>query len=247
MIDHVTIRVSDLAESARFYRRAFELLDFPGEPYADDALHEWNDFSIAAASAERPVTRGLHAGFAARSRAQVDAWWRALTDAGYRDDGPPGPRPQYGPEYYGGFVLDPDGNSAEAMHAGPPRDDGGVIDHLWIRVRSLDESRRFYERVAPAVGVEVGTPADRVRLRRGEAKPSLSLVYGDRPTENVHFAFDAPDRETVDQFHRAGVEGGYRSTGEPGERPEYHVGYYGAYLLDPDGHNVEAVFHDRRP
>ena len=53
------------------------------------------------------------------SRAHVDEFWRAGTEAGYRDDGAPGPRPQYSPDYYGGFLLDPDGNSAEAVHHGP--------------------------------------------------------------------------------------------------------------------------------
>ena len=65
---------------------------------------------------EHPVTRGLHVGFRAPSRAAVDAFWQAGIDAGYRDDGAPGPRTEYGPDYYGGFLLDPDGNSAEAVH-----------------------------------------------------------------------------------------------------------------------------------
>ena len=71
---------------------------------------------------------------------------------------------------------------------------------------------------------------------------TFSVLEGE-PTEHVHLAFSAPDRETVDRFHEAGIEAGYESNGEPGERPEYHAGYYGAYLFDPDGHNVEAVFH----
>jgi hypothetical protein len=66
----------------------------------------------------------------------VDAFWQAGIDAGYRDDGAPGPRAVYGPDYYGGFLLDPDGNSAEAVHT--EREDpvpDGCVDHLWIRVR----------------------------------------------------------------------------------------------------------------
>jgi predicted lactoylglutathione lyase len=73
---------------------------------------------------------------------------------------------------------------------------------------------------------------------------SFSVVAGE-PTENVHLAFGAPDRATVEAFHRAGTEAGFASLGAPGERPQYHPGYYGAYLADPDGNNVEAVFHDR--
>ena len=64
-------------------------------------------------------------------------------------------------------------------------------------------------------------------------------------TENVHLAFPASDRATVDAFHRAALEAGFRDNGAPGERPHYHSGYYGAFVLDPDGNNIEAVFHDR--
>ncbi len=73
---------------------------------------------------------------------------------------------------------------------------------------------------------------------------TFSIVEGP-PTENLHLAFAAPDQETVDAFHAAGIAAGYASNGAPGERPEYHVGYYGAFLTDPDGQNIEAVFHDR--
>jgi catechol 2,3-dioxygenase-like lactoylglutathione lyase family enzyme len=71
-------------------------------------------------------------------------------------------------------------------------------------------------------------------------------VFDDRPvTENVHFAFPAPDRETVVAFFEAATAAGYASNGAPGERPQYHSGYYAAYVLDPDGVNVESVRHDR--
>ena len=65
------------------------------------------------------------------------------------------------------------------------------------------------------------------------------------PTEHVHLAFTAKDNATVDAFHRAALEAGYRDHGAPGERPIYHQGYYGAYVLDPDGNNVEVVNHNR--
>jgi predicted lactoylglutathione lyase len=65
-------------------------------------------------------------------------------------------------------------------------------------------------------------------------------------TENVHLAFPAPDRATVDAFHRAALEAGFRDNGAPSERAEYHPGYYGGFVLDPDGNNIEAVFHDRK-
>jgi predicted lactoylglutathione lyase len=65
------------------------------------------------------------------------------------------------------------------------------------------------------------------------------------PTKNVHIAFAARNREEVDEFHRLAIKAGYRDNGPPGERPIYHEGYYGAFVLDPDGNNIEAVFHDR--
>ena len=242
MLDHATIRVSDLAASRACYELALGLAGFGGETKAGGGFVEWDDFSIAKASAERPVTRRLHVAFAAASREAVDEWWRGMTGAGHPDDGAPGPRPQYGPDYYGAFVLDPDGNSVEAVHNGA-RDGDGVVDHLWLRVRSREDSRRFYETLAPVLGFEVRPLPDRVQIRgRGR---TFSVLEGE-PTEQVHLAFAAPDRETVEAFHAAAVGSGYRSNGEPGERPQYHPGYWGAFVLDPDGHNVEAVFHDRR-
>ena len=241
MFDHVTIRVSDLDASRRFYARALELLDGPA-PQDDGHFTEWNDFSLAGDG--QPVTRRLHVGFAARSRAQVDAWWRALTRGGYESDGEPGPRPQYGDAYYGAFVLDPDGNSVEAVHNPPMRADGGTIDHLWLRVRSLDESRRFYSTIAPVAGFGVKLLPDRVHFHGASPLATFSVVEGE-PSENVHLAFPAPDRATVEELHRIAVAAGYDDNGPPGERPRYHPGYYGAFVLDPDGNNVEAVFHDR--
>lgn len=244
MFDHVTIRVSDRAASRKFYELALSVLGRELSNSGED-YDEWNDFSIAQTGGERPLTRWLHVGFVSPSIDAVDEFWQALTNAGYIDDGPPGPRPQYREEYYGAFVLDPDGNSAEAVHHGLLRDDGGVIDHLWLRVRDVAASKRFYETIAPVVGIRL-VHDDPVRVRfRGEGG-SCTFVKDERPpTENVHLAFPADDDATVDEFHRVAVAAGYRDNGPPGERPEYHAGYYGAYVLDPDGNNVEVVHHHR--
>ena len=115
MFDHVTIRVADVGAAERFYDTVLAALGF-GRSSDSAGLPEWDDFSLAAADDQSPVTRGLHVGFVAPSREAVDEFWRAGVAAGYRDDGEPGPRPQYSPDYYGGFLLDPDGNSAEAVH-----------------------------------------------------------------------------------------------------------------------------------
>jgi len=242
MIDHLTLRVTDLAASKEFYERALASLRGIAASYEDAGFVEWNDFSVAQAGDQRAVTRRLHVAFQAASRSVVDRWWTELTALGYGSDGGPGPRPEYGPHYYGAFVLDPDGSSVEAVHNGEPRGDGTVLDHLWLRVRELDAATRFYEAVAPSVGYSVTRLPDRSRVHGDGA--SFSLIEG-VPTENVHLAFSAPDAVSVWAFHTAGRRAGASSLGEPGERPEYHAGYFGAYLADPDGHNIEAVFHDR--
>jgi catechol 2,3-dioxygenase-like lactoylglutathione lyase family enzyme len=244
MFDHVSIRVSDRAAAEGFYRTVLETLAI--EPtHAGDDFVEWDDFSLAAADEAHAPTRNLHVGFCARSREEVEAFWRAGVDAGYADDGPPGERPQYGPDYYGGFLLDPDGNSVEAVHHGDTRR-GGHVDHLWIRVRDLDAAERFYDLIARHTGLRKGSRSEVRRQFRG-AWATFSLLADGRPaTEGLHIAFPAPDRETVEEFHRVATAAGYRDNGAPGERPLYHLGYYSAYVLDPDGANVESVLHERR-
>lgn len=112
---------------------------------------------------------------------------------------------------------------------------GRMIDHLHLRVRDLGASRRFYTAVLGVLGIPVidgGSHflADELWVDIGE------------PPSHVHFAFQTPDRGTVDCWYEAGLGAGGRDNGRPGERA-YHPGYYAAYLLDPDGNNVEAVFH----
>ena len=244
VFDHVTIRVSDREASERFYETVLATIGI-GKTYSDEHFAEWDDFSLAEATAEKPATKRLHVGFAAPSRAHVEAFWQAGIDAGYRDDGAPGLRPQYTDDYYGGFLLDPDGNSAEAVHYRWVRNAPGGIDHLWIRVADVAAARSFYSTVASHAGFELRRDApERVRFAGEDRSGSFSLLPG-APTENVHIAFPVGDNAAVAAFHRELTEAGYRDTGAPGERPVYHAGYYGAYVLDPDGNNVELVNHNR--
>jgi catechol 2,3-dioxygenase-like lactoylglutathione lyase family enzyme len=242
MFDHVTIRVADRPAAVRFYDTVLPVLDI-AKTHTGEHFDEWRDFSVAAADPEHPGTRGLHIGFVAPSRDHVHAFWEAGTAAGYHDDGEPGPRPVYGDDYYGSFLLDPDGNSAEAVHHDSLRQ-GGAIDHLWIRVADLAAGKRFYESIGPHAGFEPSHDSPQRAGFRGDSG-SFSLVAGEPATEHVHLAFSAGDDATVDAFHRAAVEAGYRDNGPPGERAEYHPGYYGAFVLDPAGHNVEVVSHNR--
>jgi catechol 2,3-dioxygenase-like lactoylglutathione lyase family enzyme len=241
VFDHVTIRVGDRTASERFYDTVLTPLGID-RTYRTGTFSEWQNFLLTGADDANPPTRRLHLAFAAPSREQVDEFWRAGTEAGYRDDGQPGPRPEYGSDYYGAFLLDPDGNSAEAVHHCALHRDG-IIDHLWIRVAEVRATKRFYETIAPhaRLRLELETPD---RLQFAGTSGSFSLVQGPR-TENLHLAFPSDDDADVQRFHQAATDAGYRSIGPPGERPQYHPGYYAAYVLDPDGNNVEVVNHHR--
>jgi catechol 2,3-dioxygenase-like lactoylglutathione lyase family enzyme len=237
MFDHVTIRVSDLESSRRFYRTLLEREPEGGEYW------EWDDFGIAEADVDHPTTRNLHVGFVAETREEVDAFWRRGVEAGYESDGEPGLRPQYHPKYYGGFLLDPDGNSVEACTGFRDEVGGPLIDHLWLGVSDLGASRRFWETVAPVLSLDVTEDRQgRFHVRAGDR--SFALVADGRPpSESVHLAFPVATDADVAEFHRAATAAGYRDNGPPGERPEYHPGYVGAFVLDPGGNNVEAVNH----
>jgi catechol 2,3-dioxygenase-like lactoylglutathione lyase family enzyme len=231
----VTIRVSDRAAAESAYATVLGALGLEQENH--EMGPEWDDFTLAQATGEKPVTTGLHIGFRAPSRELVEVFWQAGIDAGLRDDGAPGPRPEYGDDYYGGFLLDPDGNSIEAVHRGGMPDDA-VVDHIWMRVADLEASRAFYDLVGQHAGYEPQTREGRIQYAAGRG--SFSAVEG-TPTREAHLAFPAPDTATVDAFHAAMVEAGYRDNGAPGPRLEYSPGYYGAFVLDPDGNNIELV------
>jgi catechol 2,3-dioxygenase-like lactoylglutathione lyase family enzyme len=247
VFDHITVRVSDLEEARSFYGTALATLEF-GEPDEHDHFFEWPDLSIAQARDDRPVTRHVHIGLVAPSRDHVDTFWWTLTGQGFPDDGPPGLRAQYRSDYYGAFVLDPDGNSIEAVHKDNLRTDGACIDHVWLRVRDVAASQQFYETVAAVLAFGLRTAGATWAHFRSNVggftitSPDAGWSVRRPLTENIHPAFPAADRATVDEFHRVALAAGYRDNGPPGER-RYHAGYYGAFVLDPDGNNVEAVFH----
>jgi catechol 2,3-dioxygenase-like lactoylglutathione lyase family enzyme len=242
VFDHVMIRASDRPASEKFYDTVLNAIGVE-KNYSDASFAEWRDFALTAADGRTPPTRGLHIAFLAATHADVDAFWRAGTERGYESDGEPGPRPEYGPDYYGAFLLDPDGNSAEAVNHDSVHT-GGIIDHLWIRVADLVAAKAFYDTVAPHVGIAPSADEpDRAQFR-GPGGGSLSLVAG-VPTVHVHMAFPVNDDDAVRAFHAAAMAAGYVDNGAPGERAGYHPGYYAAFALDPDGHNVEAVNHHR--
>ncbi|HXK18484.1 MAG TPA: VOC family protein [Polyangiaceae bacterium] len=114
---------------------------------------------------------------------------------------------------------------------------GRLIDHIQLRCADLGASRRFYEAVLGVLGREI------VQLAPGLlVADELCLTPADGPTSHVHLAFQAEGPEQVQRAYQAGLAAGGRDNGKPAER-HYHPGYYAAFLLDPDGNNIEAVYH----
>jgi predicted lactoylglutathione lyase len=236
----VVIHPADRDASRDFYLATLTAIG--AEPASDG---EWDGFALAATDTPGGITRHLHVGFVAPSRIHVDAFWRAGIEAGHRDDGEPGERPQYMPGYYGAFLLDPDGNSAEAVHHDDVRG-GGAVDHLWIGVRDLDRAAGFYRQIASYAGLRQGPEADTRRQFRG-AWATFSLIADGRPpTEGLQLAFPAPDRRSVDEFHRTAVAAGHPGVAAPGERRARQDGYSAA-VLDPDGTRVELSARSGAP
>ena len=114
---------------------------------------------------------------------------------------------------------------------------GRLIDHIHLRVSNLEASRRFYRAVLKALGHDFTSESP-----EHFACDELWVDQADGPVSRVHLAFQARDRESVHAFHQAALAHGGRDNGGPGER-SYHPGYYAAFALAPDGHNIEAVYH----
>ena len=126
-----------------------------------------------------------------------------------------------------------------------------MIDHIGLDVAELAPARRFYEAALKPLGIAVlmevteemtGGHGAHLGLGR-DGNPFFWIGTGKAATTGCHVAFAAGSTAEVDAFHAAALAAGGRDNGAPGLRPQYHPGYYGAFVLDPDGNNVEAVFH----
>jgi catechol 2,3-dioxygenase-like lactoylglutathione lyase family enzyme len=124
-----------------------------------------------------------------------------------------------------------------------------MFDHIGFSTANLPRLKAFYESALAPLGItclmEVTaemTGSDAF-LGFGRERPQFWIGTGSRHAPGIHIAFAAPDRATVDAFYKAAIAAGGRDNGPPGLRPHYHPDYYGAFVLDPDGHNVEAVCH----
>jgi catechol 2,3-dioxygenase-like lactoylglutathione lyase family enzyme len=125
-----------------------------------------------------------------------------------------------------------------------------MLDHIGLRVTDIERARAFYNKaLAPlGVGIVMEVSAEETGagayLGYGEGfKPYFWLGEDSKATELLHVAFAADTRAKVDEFYKAAMAAGGRDNGPPGLRPLYHPTYYGAFVLDPDGHNIEAVCH----
>jgi catechol 2,3-dioxygenase-like lactoylglutathione lyase family enzyme len=125
-----------------------------------------------------------------------------------------------------------------------------MIDHTGLSVSNFARSKAFYEQALSPIGYSLimalsaaETGVTDVAGFGVPPKPDFWLASGKPNVPPIHIAFRAESRAMVDAFHRAAIAAGGRDNGPPGLRPHYHPNYYGAFVLDPDGHNIEAVCH----
>jgi catechol 2,3-dioxygenase-like lactoylglutathione lyase family enzyme len=116
-----------------------------------------------------------------------------------------------------------------------------VFDHVEINVSDLDASRRFFEAALAPLGYEISFESQEWVGMQAAGREDFGLVRRDPVGPTVHLGFEAPDRAAVDAFHGAALAAGGKDNGAPGLRPEYDDHYYAAFVIGPDGHNIEAV------
>ena len=244
MFDHVTIRVSDREASERFYDTVLAAL---GKEHiaTDDEFAEWDDFSIDRRRATRR-RRSLHIAFYVPTTELVDAF-----HARRRRSRLPGRRrARPAPAVRARLLRRLPAATPTATASRPSTS----TDDAASRARSTTcgcaaptspPATRFYETIGPFVGFELDDDApDRVQFV-GQRRRRSRFVDRRPPTEHVHIAFAATTTRRSTPSTRPRSTPATRDNGAPGERAVYHPGYYGAFVLDPDGHNVEAVNHNR--
>jgi catechol 2,3-dioxygenase-like lactoylglutathione lyase family enzyme len=118
-----------------------------------------------------------------------------------------------------------------------------IIDHIGFAVSDHDRSKRFYAAALAPLGIELILEVEGWSGFGANRKPELWFGPGEAPKSRLHIAFTAARREQVRQFYQAALAAGGKDNGPPGIREIYHPNYYGAFVFDPDGHNIEAVCH----
>ena len=119
-----------------------------------------------------------------------------------------------------------------------------MLDHIGLNVSDYEASKAFYERALEPLGIRLlMEPGPSSAGFGSDGKPYFWIHARETPQTGVHVAFEVPDHAGVHAFHEAALAAGGRDNGAPGPRPIYHAQYYGGFVLDPDGNNVEAVCH----
>ena len=198
-------------------------------------------------------SNGFHVALMASDEAAVQAFHAAALGAGGSDEGTPGLRPEYAPDYYAAYVRDPDGNKLQAVHYGDGRETGpcaDVISHVTIGSNDLERAQGFYEVLLAVLGL-VRLPAEETPgedLAFGQVGTQLPVLYLQKPFDGrpatwgngTHLSFDAENRAAVRAFHETALAQGGSDEGPPGLRPRYHADYYAAYIRDPEGNKLQA-------
>lgn len=262
MFSHITLGSDDLERSEKFYRvlgptLGLALSQFDDEGYLRIGREDSDAPSVNVCRPldDRPATsgNGFHIAFMADGKEAVDRFHAAALAHGGRDDGAPGLRPIYAPDYYAAYVRDPDGNKLQAVWYQDGRKTGvagDVISHITIGLGDVGRERAFYSEVLATLGI-VELPEEALEQLAGFGFPGCStpIVYVQQPFDGgpasfgngTHVAFTADSREAVDRFHAAALAMGGRSEGAPGLRPHYSPHYYGAYVRDAVGNKLQAV------
>lgn len=118
-----------------------------------------------------------------------------------------------------------------------------MIDHIGLQVKDYHASRNFYQQVLKALGAEIVMEVQGWAGFGLNGKPDFWIKQSEQMAPQLHVAFKAANRAQVDAFYQAALDAGAKDNGAPGVREIYHPNYYGAFVIDPDGHNIEAVCH----
>jgi catechol 2,3-dioxygenase-like lactoylglutathione lyase family enzyme len=118
-----------------------------------------------------------------------------------------------------------------------------TIDHIMLSVSDYEKSKFFYSKALSPLNITQAMEFEGWSAFGKEGRPVFWFGVGKQPQHPMHIAFTADNRKQVDEFYQAALEAGGKDNGEPGLREQYHPNYYGAFVIDPDGHNIEAVCH----
>ncbi|MGI9451870.1 MAG: VOC family protein [Geminicoccaceae bacterium] len=263
MFSHFTFGTNDLKRAENFYsalmatlgQSLLEALPEEGELMFGLPDRRFPYLFICRPFDGLPATwsNGFHIAFNAPDKDMVDRFHAtALAHGGY-DDGAPGLRTIYNPDYYAAYIRDPDGNKLQAVcylngrRAGPT---GDVISHITIGHADLERERAFYKAVLGTLHiVEIPEEGDATCAGFGYPRYRMPIVYVQQPFDGrpasfgngTHVAFKADSRDAVDRFHAAALAQGGMCEGKPGLRPNYSGNYYAAYVRDLVGNKLQAV------